>query len=257
MAYYSRTPRSTTRKSYRKTYRKRSTMAKPRTAVGKLYQKVNKLQKAVVPLTQNKMFYKHWENLNIGSATGASAISTNLSRANNWTRIFGTDADDESSHVFMQQRMELRGQVNANGERNLINTTLFVVSLTKIGAAELFNPLTGVLNNLVAEQHYTLPTGFQGLAITLNPRFFRIHWAKRIYTGSPGNLATDTYDLNRPFVYIHKKPIKWVNPSGDWRAKGFCPNEMGNLFLLSFCNDNTVDSDVSMTYNAVFTGTAV
>ena len=200
MAYYSRTPRTTYRKSYRKTYRKRSTVAKPKTAVSKLYRKVRQIQRQIVPITQNKLYYQLTGNSLIGNAAGNSLFTVNLSKCADWSRVWATDADDEQSHCFVQSKMRLGGQINTNGERALVNTTLFVVSLTKTGMAELWNTAVGTLNTMALGVHFTHAASTNGLAVYLNPRYFRVHWLKRIYTGSPGGLATDTYDLNAHIV---------------------------------------------------------
>lgn len=246
----------------RRTYRRKTAspykkVVRPtRQALPALARQVRQLKQAVVPLTQNKLFYKYGGNVNIGSPLGTQPYILNLSQASGWTRIWGTDADDESSHVFMQKPGLMKWQAVINGETALVNYTLALVSLTKIGATELFNSATGGLNTITDNVHFTQPAaGFLGAGTLLNKRYFNIHYYRNTKTYSTSGYVGE----GKPNIMgtVKIPGAKWINPNGDWRAKGYNPNAMQNYYLIIFNNDSTADADIAFQYNALIQGTAV
>lgn len=239
----------------RKSRLRRPAKKQPMTNV-QITKAIKSIKRSIVPLTQNKLFYKFGGNVNIGSPLGNVPYVLNVSQAGNWVRVFGTDPDDEQSHCFMQKRSILKWQCILNGETALINYTFALVSLTKIGATELFNTATGGLNAINDGTHFTSPaSGFLGVGTLLNKRYFNIHYYRNATTYSTAGYVGEGIPNIRGTVRI--PPAKWINPLGDWRTKGFNPNAVQNYYLIIFNNDSTADADIAMQYNALITGTAV
>lgn len=217
---------------------------------------VSTLRRQIVPLSQNKLFYKFGGNVNIGSPLGTQPYILNISQASSWVRVFGTDADDEQSHCFMQNRSPLKWNIVINGETAQVHYTFALVSLTKIGASELFNAGTGGLNTITDNVHFTQPAaGFLGVGTLLNKRYFNIHYYRTAVTYSTSGYVGEGKPTIRGSVRI--PPAKWINPLGDWKAKGYNPNAMQNYYLIIFNNDSTADADIAFQYNALISGTAV
>lgn len=261
MAYgqYSRTPRITRmRKPYTKrtrssTYKK---VVKPaRQAIPALQRQVTRLKRAIVPLTQNKLTYQLSGNFNPGTATGDGFTLIKLSECNLWTRVFGTDADDEQSHCFRQKIGKLKWQLTINGESALVNYTIAVVSLTKIGVTELWNAATGGLNNVNQGQHYLRTSGFNGMGVFLNKRYFNIHYYRTTTTYSSTGYPGEGKPVRNGTINVPCRDF--INPLGDWKVKGYNPAASSNMFLMVFNNDSTLDADIAMQYNYLIQGTAV
>lgn len=254
------------RKSYgtrkmgaRKTYRKTSTyrkVTKPaRQAIPALQRQVNSLRKAVKPITQNKLFYRLTRNQGIGNVTGDSVTVQNLSKCSDWVRVFGTDADDESSHAFQQQTSNLRWQIVTNGEAARINYTIAVVSLKKNAISELWNAGLGTLNSLTADVHYTRVPSFNGMGVYLNKQYFNIHYYRTTWTMSTSGYPGEGIPTRQGKISL--KPRMFKNPLGDWKAYGTNPDPSSNMFLLTFCNDSTADASVFFQVNYLTSGVAV
>lgn len=264
MAYgkYSRGARTTrTRRSYPKrtgssAYRK---VVKPtRQAIPALAKQVASLQRAVKPLSQNKLMY-HYQvnNQPIGNLSGNGYYVVNLSSTGQWQRVFGTDTDDESSHCFIQQRSTFKYMIDAatQNEGEMIPYTIALVTLTKIGATELFNPGNGALNVLNNQTHY-ISSGLQGQGTLLNKRYFNIHYYRNMTTNFLEGSSTDGAST-RSGTIRYNKPITWKTPAQDWRIKTYNPNACGNLYMLIFSSDSTADADVVLRLNGLIQGVAV
>jgi hypothetical protein len=262
MAYgkYSRGARTTrSRRAYSSrastsTYRK---VAKPpRQAIPALARQVATLKRQVRPLTQNKLYYQRTGNVNIGNLLGDNCYILNLTNPGDWNRLWGTDADDEQSHTFTQNKLSFKYQMIFNGERARVQYTCCVVTLTKIGATELYNVGTGSLNALVLNTHYSQALGFPGMGVFLNKRYFNIHYYRTFVSESATN---DSPMLNiNPKSFTYNKPVTYTNPgTGDWRTGGRQRNATANMYFLVFNSDNSADADVAMQFNALIQGTAV
>lgn len=224
----------------------------PRTpTVRKLAQQVAKISRTVKGTTSDVQYSTAFNNP-IGNVAGNNVYIYPLSQYSNWTRIFGTDADDESNHKALWKKSAMDFQIMTNGERNFVDYAFYIVSLTRLGMEELFTPASGGLagplgiTTLANGTHY-VNNGIQGMVL-LNKKYFNIHVCKRLRTGSPGNLATDTNDLTKRFYVSMKhnggKGHLLQNPKGDWKAIPSPQLAGQNLYVLCFNNDSTVDTSV-------------
>lgn len=245
--YTRRSRKSRVRKPVRQT---------PSTQIAVLKKRVSKINKQIRPLTKNDMFYQYPGTAAIGNTLGNSIYVVPMTKCANWVRIFATDADDESGHFFRMDKLSLKAQIDANGERALCSMTFAVLSLTDIGENELFNVSTGSLNALVQGTHY-ITNAYNGLGVFFNKKYFRIHYYRMTTTGSPGALAISNNDLVKQISYTHIKPIEYNNPGGDWKAKGFVPKTTKNLFFVVINNDLTFDASVTLRWNILVHGTSV
>lgn len=234
----------------------------PKKSVTSLASKVVKLQRDVraVKSTTSEVFYGTGGNSPVGNVGGTNVYIQPLSQYSTWSRIFGTDADDESNHSALWKKTELDMEINANGERANVDYSMFIVTLTKLGQEELFTPATGGLagplgtTTLANSTHY-----YQALSgmTYLNKRYFNIIRRKRLVTGSAGALATDTPDLNPRFQTVIKhnagKGHTLRNPKGDWKAIPSPQVAAQNYYILIFNNDSTADQSVLFRYSGVHT----
>lgn len=188
----------------------------------------------------------------IGNVAGNNLYVLPLSQYSGWNRMFGTDADDESNHQALWKKSNFDFEITANGERNQIDYSFYLVSLTKLGMEELFTPATG---GLAGPQGITPPSpnthytygGSAGMGL-LNLKYFNIHQAKRFVTGSPGSLATDTGDLVKRWYFkiSHNNGKGHVlkNAKGDWKAIPSPQLAAQNYYVLIINNDSTADASV-------------
>lgn len=209
--------------------------------------------------------YKQSGAAPIGNVAGTGYYVIELSRcgtaAAQWTRIFGTDADDESNHQALWRKTNLDLEIDAGTERNNLDYTIYVVSLTKKGQGALWTQATGSLagplgaSGLVNDVHYAIG-GTYGQAF-LNRNYFNVLASRRFMTGSGGALAYETASLRKRFYFkmAHNngKGFLVKQPSGDWRTQQ-SPQVAGqNLYVLIFNNDSTADATVNVKYNAIHT----
>lgn len=243
-----------------RTYPKRTWGSKaPRTpTVRSLAQKVQKISK-VVKSTTSDIVYGTSGSSPIGNVAGNNVYIQPISQYSTWTRTFGTDADDESNHKALWKRTTIDCQINANGERAFLDYTFFVVSLTKLGMEELFTPATGGLAGPLGASGLTNGTHYYagstpGLTL-VNKKYFNIHMCKRMRTGSPGSLATDTNDLSKRWMFkiAHNKGKGHLlqNAKGDWKAIPSPQLANQNYYFLIFNNDSTADTSVYFQYNGL------
>lgn len=213
--------------------------------------------------TTSDVQYTTSVNNPIGNVGGTNTYIFPISQYSNWTRIFGTDADDESNHKALWRKSNFDFQINANGERNLIDYAFYLVSLTKLGMEELFTPSSGGLagplgvSTLTNGVHFI--DGGVGHGMTmLNRKYFNIHQAKRYRTGAvPSTLATDTNDLSKRWYlkmsHNSGKGHTLQNPKGDWKAIPSPQLAAQNYYILIFNNDSTADQSVLFQMTAVHT----
>lgn len=234
---------------------KKTVYKPPAQAIPALQRQVTRIKRAIIPLTQNKLSYQLSGNFNPGTATGDGFTLIKLSECNLWNRVFSTDPDDEQSHVFQQKIGKLKWQIITNGESALINYTIVVVSLTKLGVTELFNASTGGLNTVTQGTHYLRTSGFNGMGVFLNKRYFNIHYYRNTTTYSSSGYPGEGKPVRGGTIRVPNR--NFINPLGDWKVKGYNPAAGSNMYLMVFNNDSTLDSDTAMQYNYFIQGVAV
>lgn len=232
-------------------------MKPTRTALPALARQVATLSRQVKGTTSDVQYGASFNNP-IGNIAGNNVFIYPLSQYSSWTRIFGTDADDESNHKALWKKSNYDFQINTNGERSLIDYSFYIVSLTKLGQEELFTPATGGLagplgiTGLTAGTHYFQL--YAGLTM-LNRKYFNILQVKRLRTGSYGSFATDTNDLSKRWYtkmnYNQGKGHLLQNPKGDWKSIPSPQPAAQNMYILCFNNDSTADQSVNLQMTAI------
>lgn len=223
-------------------------------AVRKLASDVRKIKRDQ-RIEKSKLFYRNSAFATIGNAAADSVYVFPFFTYSSWTRVFGTDADDETGKNALIKKTNLDLMINTDGERAAIDYTMFVVQLTKFGHEELYDRVTGGLGALANNVHFSR-AGTNGMAF-LSQRYFKILAVKRVATGTAGSLPTETISLRKrmymKFNYNKGNGIFVTNPVGDWRngISPLAPNT--NTYLLCFNNDSTVDSSVKLAINALHT----
>lgn len=241
-------PRSRKRRQYRKRTSKKTT------TMSQLVRKVNKLSREQ-RIEKSTIFYRNSAYATIGNAAADSAYVFPFFTYASWTRVFGTDADDETGKNACIKKTNLDLMLNTDGERAAIDYTIFIVQLTKFGHQNLYEPVGGGLNALANNVHYSR-AGTNGMAF-LSQRYFKILAVRRVITGTAGSLPTETISLRKrlymKFSYNKGKGIMVQNPLGDWKSgiSPLAPNT--NTYLICFNNDSTVDSSVKLAINALHT----
>lgn len=233
----------------------------PRAAIATLDTKVRKLVRTMAGLKSTIQYSDGTAPDVIGNAGGNNVYIKPLSVYSSWTRIFGADADDESNHSAIWRKSNLDMEIDAGTERNAIDYSVYIVSLTKLGASELFTPASGGLAGPLGITSLTNGTHFvqgsnRGMTL-LNKKYFNILACKRLMTGSGGSVAYETSSL-RKRMYIklaHNggKGHTLKNPKGDWKnqVSPLVPSQ--NMYILIFNNDSTVDDSVKFKLLAVHT----
>lgn len=264
--YKRRAPARKYQTSSKSVYKK--TVKKPAAAIATLDYKVRKVVNQMRGMAST-IQYSQGTQTTIGNAAGTNVYIQGLSQygtgqtgATLWSRIFGTDADDESNHSAIWKKTNIDCEIDADQERSNIDYTMYIVSLTKLGQAELFTPSSGGLagplgiTSLTNGRHFVI-NGNYGMAM-LNRKYFNIKYVKRIMTGTGGAVAYETASL-RKRMYI-KLPhgtngagFKLQNPNGDWRAQPSTQVAGQCLYFLIFNNDSTVDATVKFRFNAIHT----
>lgn len=226
---------------------------KPQTTVKKLARDVSKL-KAVA---MNRINYFGGQQFECSTVAGtASYNATPLMKFNNWTRIFGTDADDESNKQCLIRKLAGQWTITTNEPDNR-SYSMFVVSL-KDEASELLNA-DGTLAALTAGTHYSLGFG-QGSNCLLNLKLFNIHYHKRFMlgvvpqvksavapAGAVQNIGTSTSSTQRfgKFNLRLGRGLFIKNPVQDWKAGVHPKDPSKNYYVLTFWSgDSNVDLEV-------------
>ena len=246
----------------------RKSVKKPAAAIATLDYKVRKVVNQMRGLNSTIQYAQGGASV-IGNAGGTNVYIQGLSQYGTsqtgntlWNRVFGTDADDESNHSAVWKKTNIDCEIDADLERSNIDYTMFIVSLTKLGAAELFTPSSGGLagplgiTSLTNGRHYQV-NGSYGLAM-LNRKYFNIKYVKRIMTGTGGAVAYETASL-RKRMYIklnhgtNGSGFRLQNANGDWRAQPSTQVAGQNLYILIFNNDSTLDASCRFKFNAIHT----
>lgn len=228
---------------------------KPRTTtVRKLARDVSKL-KAVA---MNRISYQGTDSFEGASAAGLFDYrSTPLFKFNNWTRIFGTDADDESNKQCLIRKCAGQWSVDTT-EPDARSYSIFIVSL-KDEASELLNT-DGTLAPLTVGTHYSAPFGGRGCNVLLNLKTFNIHYHKvfsmgttpmvKPATGGAGAVQNISNDNRSTFRYGKfnlklGRGLMVKNPTQDWKAGVHPKDPSKNYYILTFWSgDSNLDLEV-------------
>jgi len=224
---------------------------------------VMKLKRQVARLTKvaiNRIQYSQAANFQLATALGLdSYVAHPLLKFDNWSRVFGTDADDEVNKqcVIKSQKCNWRF---VTFEPDARQYSIFVVSL-KDNGSELLNDVAsgspGTLATLTPGTHYT-SSADQTL---LNLNYFNIHYHKKftagvvnmskVASGTAGalqnipNNGIDTLRLGSWNLKFGLRGMQVKNPSGDWRAGIYPKDPSKNYFALTFwAGDSIADLEV-------------
>jgi len=224
---------------YRRRYARKGRVARlakgKTTAVQALAKSVRSLQRQVRGATPI-MNYSQIVN------TGATAdfLQIKLSNYANWSRVFGTDANDDTGNTMRHLAMGIDTYItleNTLNEPDTTQFTCFLVSLKdEIGGN--MSQATGDLT-LVSNLHYTIRGGL----VMLNKKCFNIHKVKRFVLSNHGaslavSSAQTQYGVDRRF-YWKIKPHKLIkHPYGDWKTSP-CATDLSDNFYMLIFNDNS------------------
>lgn len=229
--------------------------------IARLKRQVSKLTAVAL----NKINYSGTDSFQASTTLGtASYNATPLTRFSAWTRIFGTDADDETQKKAVIRRLSGRWSVFTS-EPDARQYSMFVVSL-KDEASDLLNS-DGTLAALAQGTHYSDPNGL-GAGTLLNLKFFNVHYHKTfqlgVYgqskpaTGAPnsagaiqniGMTSKDSQRLGKFNLRLGQRGIRVQNPNGDWKAGVFPKDPSKNYYVLTFWSgDSNVDLEVPLFY---------
>lgn len=232
--------------------------AKPLTAIASLQRQVRQLN----AVAMNRLHYSGNDTFFCANATGVPSYNaTPLTRFSTWTRIFGTDADDETQKKALIRKCSLNWQITTS-EPDARWYSVFLVSL-KDEASDLLNS-DGTLASLAQGTHYSDPQG-QGSGTLLNLKFFNIHYHRRFSLGvqpqvkaavapagavqNIGMTTKDSTRIGKANIVYGKNGIRVLNPSGDWKAGVFPKDPSKNYYFLTFWSgDSTLDVEVPQMY---------
>jgi hypothetical protein len=248
------------KKTTKKTYVKKSPTKGPAMSmqVAKLQRQVNRLTAVAI----NKIQYQSAFSQNMTNVAGTSAyLAYPLTQFSSWTRIFGTDADDEVNKQALIKSITGRWQMATNEPDNR-TYSIWVVSL-KDNASELLNN-DGTLAALTSGTHYIGDSD----RVLLNLKFFNVHYHRARHAGVlPQNKAAvgtagaiqnistvgeDSVQLGRFSIKCGKNGMKVLNPSGDWKAGGYPKDPSKNYYFLNFWSG---DSSVDLEYPGMYVNT--
>lgn len=262
-SYARRSYGTQTRRTRKPSYTRRSVFARTvrsgKGAVASLQNQITRLTRKV-NVTRDTVQYKATCNDAIGTATGVSQYNYPLMKFSYWQRVFGAAADDETPNDCRIMKTNIDCEIETNGETENVDYTMYIVSLTKFGQQELLNPGTGNLNGPLANDvHYARrdDTAANQGYVFLNKKYFNVIKAKRLMTGVHAGNSTETASLRKRmyfrFSWNKGKGILHKNPSGDWKAKPCPQTANGNVFIILFNNDSTLDQNVLFKMTALHT----
>jgi len=245
--------KSYVKKTTKKTYIKKSPSKGPA-----MSQQVAKLQRQVSRLTRvaiNRIQYQQNQQTDMYNALGTDSYSAlPLVKFDNWSRVFGTDADDEVNKQCVIKSMKCNWRFTTN-EPDARRYAIFVVSLKDNASALL--QTDGTLAPLTSGTHYTASADL----CLLNLNYFNIHYHKRFHSGvypeskaagpsSAGavqnipNTGIDTQRVGSWNLRFGKNGLQVKNPSGDWRAGQYPKDPSSNYFVLTFwLGDSIADGE--------------
>lgn len=230
-----------------------------------LTKKVQALTKKVSALNavaMNRLMYQYAYATNCTNALGTSSYDAQpLLKFDNWTRIFGTDADDETQKKAILRKINLNWQITSN-EPDARWFSVFLVSL-KDEASGLLQT-DGTLAPLTKGTHYADVQG-QGSGALLNLKFFNIHYHRRFSIGvvpqskaasgaipgvqDIGMTNKDSTRIGKVNLTLGKNGIRVINPSGDWKAGVYPKDPSKNYYFMTFWSG---DSNVDLEYPTIY-----
>jgi|688.fasta_scaffold262637_2 hypothetical protein len=228
--------------------------------LAKLKRQVSRLTKVAI----NKIQYQLSFSQNMTNATGTNDYAArNLVKFTDWTRIFGTDADDEVNKQALIKSITGRWQMATNEPDNR-TYSIWVVSL-KDNASELLGAGTGDLAPLVSGTHYIGDSD----RVLLNLKYFNVHYHRVRHAGvlpqskpagpsgagAVQNISTngqDSIQLGSFSIRCGKYGMKVLNPKGDWKAGGYPRDPSQNYYFLNFFSG---DSSVDLEYPGMYVNT--
>jgi hypothetical protein len=243
-------------------YKKRSPASKPSGSIVALTKKVNAMAAAQRGTLTKCMYQQAATNLIMGNVAGNYIDIIPLNKFTTWSRIFGTDADDEQGKKCIIRNTNLQWNITTQ-EPDGIGFSVFCVSLKKT-ASDIITS-AGDLSGLTAGTHYV----GNGSKVLLNMNYFNLHYVKRFVQGSenvyrpvlgsaaPGvqSVPSETASLQKTgkiSLPYGKYGMAVTNPSGDWKAGGHPKADTQNYFMLFFSDNVTVDGqNPFLSYNAV------
>jgi hypothetical protein len=227
--------------------------------LAKLKRQVSRLTRVAI----NKIQYQYEFSQNMTNVAGTAAYDArNLVKFSNWTRIFGTDADDEVNKQAVIKSITGRWQMATNEPDNR-TYSIWIVSL-KDNASELLTAGTGELGALVQGTHYIGDSD----RVLLNLKFFNVHYhrvrhagilpANKAAVGTAGaiqNISTvgeDMQQLGRFSIRCGKSGMRVLNPKGDWKAGIYPRDPSQNYYFINFWSG---DSSTDLEYPGMYVNT--
>lgn len=229
---------------YRRRYARRGRSTVARLAKGKTTQ-VQSLAKAVTKLQRQVRGATPILNYSQIVNTGVTSdyLQVKLSNYSNWSRIFGTDVNDDTGNTMKHLAIGIDTYItleNTLNEPDTTQFTCFLVSLKdEIGGN--MNQANGDLS-LVSNLHYTIRGGL----VMLNKKVFNIHKVKRFVLSNHGaslavSSAQTQYGVDRRF-YWKIKPRKMIkHPYGDWKTSPCATDLSDNYYMLIFNDNSSID----------------
>lgn len=198
--------------------------------------------------------------INMANAAGSASYDViPLTKFNLWTRIFGTDSDDEVNKQALVKSITGRW-TNLTNEPDDRRYSIWVVSL-KDQASELLQAPTatpgsgGELGPLIQNTHYIGDAD----RVLLNLKYFNVHYHKVRHSGiypeskaaGPSGagavqnipmVGSDTIQMGKFSIKCGKSGMKVLNPKGDWKAGIYPKDPSQNYYFLAFYSaDSTLD----------------
>jgi hypothetical protein len=245
------------------TYVKRGAK-KPSVNLAALQKKVNQLALKEKSHICKVMYGQANASVVLGNLAGDSLTTIPLTQFTAWSRIFGTDADDEQAKKASIRNVNMQYSISTT-EADPVGISMFVVSLKSVASDLLV--AGGSLGTLTNGTHYY----GNGNKVLLNMNFFNIHHVKRIIMGSQSiarpasganpalqNIPSETGSLFKKgrfsILYNKGRGLNVSNPAGDWKAGSYPKSDTQNYFWLIFTDDSTADAaSPTLSYNAVNT----
>ena len=200
-----------------------------------LVKKVAKLTK--IPL-QNMLLKKDTGFFNLQS----NVVSTLMNDFSNQSIVFGTGTNDVFPNRVVWKKSELDFILQVNNEYSNVSITMFIVRPKDV-LSQAIDSTTGALT-LTADDHYITTSGQQ---VILNKKYFNTLYTKKFYLGNngvaPGQGAQGGSDLHviRRIKKTLYPNININNPKGDVRTMAFNQDPSKNIYVLTFCDNISVD----------------
>lgn len=227
---------------YRRRYARKGRVARmakgKTTSIQALAQSVRSLQRQVRGSTP----YINYTQL-VNTGLTADFLQIKLSNYINWSRVFGTDANDDTGNKMKHCSLGIDTYItleNTVNEPDTTQFTVFLVSLRdEIGGA--MSQVSGDLT-LAPNVHYTI----QGGLVLLNKKCFRIHKTKRFVLSNHGQAlslsAAQTQSGTDRRFYWKIKPNRMVKCAyGDWKTYQCAQDYSDNYYMLIFNDNSAID----------------